>query len=168
MLSQPVKESAALRSATYTVENQEVNHEIDLTQKLDFSPSVMEAVLDIELPAGAKTDFCIVLSNDKGEEYRVGFDAAQNVFYSDRTRAGKADFSKKFAEKRHTAPRSSANSTVRLHLFFDVASCELFADDGAVAMTDIYFPTTDFNSVKLLVTGGETMIKTARFYKMTK
>ena len=76
-----------------------------MTKKWNFSASTVEIQLEIELPEGAKTDFAVVLSNSKNEEYRIGFDAAKNEFYSDRTQAGGHGFSAKFATQRHTAPR---------------------------------------------------------------
>lgn len=107
-----------------------------------------------------------MLSNSKGEEYRVGFDAARNELYSDRTRAGKAGFSGKFAAKRHVAPRPKTDRTLRLHLFFDVASCELFADGGEVAMTDIFFPTEDFSKIQLIAPNGDMKIKSGMVYRL--
>jgi fructan beta-fructosidase len=40
-----------------------------------------------------------------------------------------------------------------MHLFFDVASCELFADDGTVVMTDIFFPNGDFSKFEFVGEG---------------
>ena len=141
---------------------------MDLTGKLGFSPKTSEMILEVELPEGAKPDFGIALSNSKGEVYQVGFDAAKNEFYSDRTKAGPSGFSNKFATKRHVAPRASDDKTIRLHLFFDVASCELFADGGDVVMTDIFFPGEDFSKVSLFSSNGEVNVKNARFYSIKR
>lgn len=166
VFSQPVKELQALRGKQYRVENLVVDGEMDWTDQLGFSPATLEMELDVELPAGSKPAFGVALSNAKGETYRVGFDAANHVFFSDRTKAGPAGFSEKFAAKRHLAPRMADGKTVHLHLFFDRASCELFADDGEVVMTDIYFPTEDFTQVKLFSNGGSVQLKTALAWQM--
>ncbi len=168
LFSQPVKELGALRGKSYAVENQSLTVEMDLTDQLGFSPALMEMELEIEIPEGAKPDFGVALSNAEGGEYRVGFDAVKNEFYSDRTKAGAAGFSDKFATKRHTAPRVSNSKTVRLSLFFDVASCELFADGGEVVMTDIYFPTEDFGKVKLYCVGGAVKVTGLRVWQVKK
>lgn len=34
-----------------------------------------------------------------------------------------------------------------LHLFFDRSSVELFADNGSVVITDLFFPTKAFNTI---------------------
>ncbi len=147
----------------YSIENEIINKEIDLTEKLGFSPSKMEVLLEIELPENGGSEFGIVLSNTRGEEYIVGFDPGKNEYFSDRTKAGSHHFSNKFAVKRHTAPRASKDKIIRLQLIFDVASCELFADNGMVAMTEIFFPTENFSQLKLYEKSGGIMVKTARF-----
>ncbi len=128
----------------------------------------MEMEIEVELPEGSKPDFGVAVSNRQGEEYRVGFDAAGNLFYSDRTKAGKAGFSKKFAAGRHSAARISGGKTVRLHLYFDAASCELFADNGEVSMTDIYFPTADFSQVQLYSSNGRVVVKTLKAWEVKR
>lgn len=168
LFSQPVREVESLRGNVFSMEDQTIGSELNLSEKLGFSPSQMEVILEAELPEDAETDFGIALSNSKGEEYRIGYDAAGNVFYSDRTKAGKAGFSEKFAARRHTAPRLSTEGALRLHLFFDVASCELFADGGGVVMTEIFFPSEDFSEVKLYSNGGDVKVGEARIYPLKK
>ena len=94
----------------------------------------------------------------------MGYDAASGLFYSDRTKAGESGFSTVFANRRVFAPRIEMGPVVRLHLFFDVASSELFADEGATVMTDIFFPHEDFDRVKLFAAGGEVKLLKGKFY----
>jgi fructan beta-fructosidase len=135
---------------------------MDLTDNLSCSPSKMDILLELELPENKDTEFSIALSNNRGEEFIVGFDSRKNEYFSDRTKAGSNQFSDKFAVKRHSAPRTSTDKIVRLHLIFDVASCELFADNGLVAMTEIFFPTENFSRLKLSEKGGGIKVKNAQ------
>jgi len=166
LASNPVKELEALRKKKFVVKSQWLSGVLNLKDKLSAAASGVELLLEMELPKNAKTDFAVVLSNAKGEEYRIGFDAAKNEFYSDRTKAGNSAFSDKFAQKRHVAPRSGTNTTLKMQLFFDVASCELFADEGALVLTDIFFPTTDFNNIQLVALNGSANLKSALFYTL--
>ncbi len=166
LVAQPVQELKKLRAKKYVLENQAITGTIDLAGKSGFKPSSMEILLDVVLPDDGKTDFAIVLSNAKGEEYRVGFDGNANAFYSDRTQAGDHRFSDKFAARRHTAPRSKTDKNLRLHLFLDVASCELFADDGETVMTDIFFPTEDFTKIQLQTANGTVTVKSGSVYRL--
>jgi len=157
IFSQPVKELKALRSTAKKIEKADIAASLDLTQHLGFSPSQSELVLDFETD-DATANFGVELSNRKGEKYRIGYDAATNQFYSDRTQSGNLAFSKKFGPKIHTAPRISQDKTIRFHLFFDAASAELFADGGANVMTDIFFPGEDFSQVKIYSENGKVKL----------
>jgi len=149
IFSEPVQELETLRAGAKKINATEIVGTLDLTQQPGFSSSQLELVLDFQLPENATTDFGVELSNEKGERYRIGYDAATNLFYSDRTQSGDLAFSEKFASKVHTAPRLSKDKTVRFHLFFDVASAEFFADGGSTVITDIFFPSEYFSSVKI-------------------
>lgn len=164
--SQPVTELKKLRRKPYTMKAQLVEGRFDLSEKSGISPSGMEILLDVDFSENTKADFSLVLSNAKGEEYRIGFDAVKSEFYSDRMKSGKRDFSKKFAEKRHIAPRYKKDKRVRLHLFLDVASCELFADDGETAITDVFFPTEDFNKISIVTANGPVKIQSCKAYPL--
>ncbi|MCK6693188.1 MAG: glycoside hydrolase family 32 protein [Thermoanaerobaculia bacterium] len=154
LFSQPVRELASLRENTRALEPGDIQRQLDLTQKTGLSPAQMELILEFEPRPGAPADFGVELSNSKGERYRVGYNAATGRFYSDRTGAGQHAFSEKFGAAVHTAPRLSTGKTIRFHLCFDVASAELFADEGATVMTDIFFPTETFSMAKIYVDKG--------------
>jgi fructan beta-fructosidase len=162
ILSKPIKELESFLATTYSFEYEINNKEMDLTDNLSCSPSKMDILLELELPENKDTEFSIALSNNRGEEFIVGFDSRKNEYFSDRTKAGSNQFSDKFAVKRHSAPRTSTDKIVRLHLIFDVASCELFADNGLVAMTEIFFPTENFSRLKLSEKGGGIKVKNAQ------
>ena len=165
IFSQPVKELEALRSAAKKIEKADIAASLDLTQQLGFSPSQSELVLDFET-GDAAANFGVELSNRKGEKYRIGYDAATNQFYSDRTQSGNLSFSKKFGAKIHTAPRASKDKTIRFHLFFDAASAELFADGGANVMTDIFFPGEDFSQLKIYSENGKVKLLNGEAYSL--
>ncbi|MFN8303046.1 MAG: glycoside hydrolase family 32 protein [Saprospiraceae bacterium] len=154
LYARPAREVAKLRKRHVELAAQTLLPTLDLTPKLGFSPCTSELLLEFEQPAAGTTDLAVVLANTKGERYRVGYDALKNEWYSDRRQAGDSSFSYAFATQRHVAPRSPNTRTVQLHLFFDRASCELFADGGAVALTDIFFPAEDFSRLSIETEGG--------------
>ncbi len=166
VFSQPVEELKKLRAASRKLEQTDITGVLDLTQQIGISPAQMELVLEFEPEDGASADFGVELSNANGERYRIGYNAATNQFYSDRTKAGDAAFSEKFAGKIHVAPRLSSDKTVRFHLFFDVASAELFADGGATVLTDIFFPSEVFSSVKVFAEKGKVKLSKGEAYSL--
>lgn len=159
--STPVKEIAANRGKSFSISKTDVSEKTNLTDKLGFAPSQSEFILEFE-NADAKS-FGVELSNSKGESYRIGYDAEKGQYFSDRTKAGDHSFSPKFAAEIHPAPRNSNDKTVKMHLFFDASSSELFADDGATVMTDILFPTENFNQISLFSESGKVSVSGEAF-----
>lgn len=166
LFSTPAKELEKLRDKAASLKAQEIKGLQDVTKQLGFAPTQMEAILEIELPEGSAANVGIELSNSKSETYRIGYDAAKPAFYSDRTKAGKQAFSDVFADQLTVMPRMVNGNTLQLHVFFDRASAELFADGGASVMTDIYFPNEDFNQIKLFSENGAVQLKKADFYNI--
>lgn len=164
--TQPAKELETLRVKSANIAPTGVVNSLDLTTTLGFPPTQSEFILDFDLAASSAPRFGLELSNAKGERYRIGYDAATKQYFSDRTASGDHAFSDKFAAGLHTAPRTSTDKIVRLHLFFDVASVELFADDGTVVMTELYFPSEVFSQVKVFADGGEARLIKASAHQL--
>ena len=134
--------------------------------KLNAQSPLNEIVFEVDLSKTTARDFGISLSNKQGENYRIGFNAASNCFYSDRTKAGSHKFADNFALKKHTAPRIGDHRILKMRLLFDAASAELFADDGKTALTDIFFPTQDFNDFEIYAQDGTIRLFQLQMWKL--
>ncbi len=158
----PVRELNALRTSSKKIDPAEINQQLDITDQLGCTPSQMEIEIGMQWDEGMPADFGIQLSNTKGELFRIGYDTEVKEFYCDRTKAGDHSFSDKFAARVYRASYDPDRSSLKLHVYFDVASSEVFVDDGAFVMTDIFFPSEDFTRLglyaskgKVRMTGGE-------------
>ena len=158
--STPVSELRLLRNATTTMQSQRVSGALSLRLPPGGQASQSEIDLEFLVRDGDSSDVAIEISNAAGEVFRMGFDQATRRFYSDRTKLPKA-FSEKFAAAIHHAPRVATDSVVRMHLYIDRASVELFADGGATALTDIMFPSQDFTTLRLVVKGDPIRLRYA-------
>jgi len=166
LFSKPVKEMESLRGKSYNIPANTLAETLGLTEKLGFSPTTSELQLEFTMSPNSKADFGVELSNSKGEKVRIGFDAASNQFYSDRRESGKTDFSEHFAAKKHLAPRIAAGNVVKMQVFVDVASAELFADDGATVMTDIFFPNENFMQLKVFSSGKGVRLNKGKVWEL--
>lgn len=167
LFSTPVRELGSLKKeSTYALTPVQLSGEQDITKETGFADGLLEMVIEFRPDAAA--EFGIELSNTRGERYRIGYNAQTKQFFSDRTQAGDASFSPKFADRVHTAPRLSGDPTVALHLFFDVASAELFADNGATVMTDIFFPKEKFTRMKMYSRNGKTDVVVGRAWGLKR
>ena len=164
LVQTPVKETEKLRAGEiFNARNKAV--EADLKLGEETSP-LREITLEIDLSKTTAESFGIKLSNSKGESFSAGYALKTNLFFTNRTSSGSFDFSDKFAGSREFAPRVSKDNILKLHLFLDAASCEMFADDGANAMTDIFFPSGDFTDFQMISIGGKTQISSVKAWKL--
>lgn len=100
-----------------------------------------------ELIVNPKRDVTIItLSNDKGEEVVMKYDAKAKTFSMDRTNSGKMDFSTDFPAVTE-APTFSKISQLRI--FIDKSSIEVFDAEGKMAMTNLVFPNKPYNKVTI-------------------
>lgn len=154
LLSKPVKELEILRDKKLDLAAQKIDNRSEIK---DFQATTGEFLLEFDLNQTNASDFGIEISNSKGEKVQIGYAVASQQFYIDRSQAGKQDFSDQFAKK-HFAPRVSDDKIVRVHVFLDVASVELFADNGSTVMTDIFFPNEDFNKIAIFSKAGSVVM----------
>jgi fructan beta-fructosidase len=122
----------------------------------DLAPRQMDVIwmgklngpAKLEISADEITDFELMFSNDVSNKLLVGYDKASNSFFIDRSGSGNARFKEGFDTKA-TAPRISKTKTLNVTFIIDVASIELFADNGLSVMTGIFFPERVFSNITL-------------------
>ena len=132
--SLPVKEFAAITGKTAVWHNVKINDTHDLSGKAE----TFNGKYKLSLNAPAEADFALHFSNAKGDELIVGYEKVNNSFYVDRSKSGLIDFEKSFSRKT-IAPRIAKNGNITLTVILDIASVEVFADEGLSVLTDTYF-----------------------------
>lgn len=147
LVTQPVEALALLRTDRAALPAMRVSGAEDLTKYLDFPTAPFEITARFDTADHPGAIFGFEISNRLGERYRIGFDAMTSRFFSDRTGSGNHDWSETFADRVHWAPRHSRSKILDMRLVFDTASVELFADGGATAITEIFFPTEPFDQL---------------------
>ena len=99
-----------------------------------------------ELVVDLKGTADITLTNGKGEQVLIHYDAQQQTFSMDRTKSGDTSFNEHFPATT-TAP--THGHLKQLRIFIDRSSIEVFDADGKMAMTNLVFPSEPYNAVKL-------------------
>jgi len=166
MISEPVKEIQVLRERKTDLKSEAIKDKLELDAQLSEPVLPVELDLKFSLPAtDASTDFGLELYNSKGENLLIGYDKTKGEFYVNRTNAGKSGFSKDF-NGIHISPFVLNGSKVDMHLVIDVASVELFAMEGKVVMTEIFFPTEEFSGIRLYSKNGNVQLDSGSVYKL--
>ncbi len=114
---------------------------------------------------GAAVSFGVELSNANGERCRIGFDAAEDVFFCEAPSFGDPSIvggAPPFEPvRRAVMPRGTVGETMALQVLIDIGSAELFVDDGAASMTTALFPQFPFEAVAVFIEGRGANIATA-------
>jgi levanase/fructan beta-fructosidase len=106
-----------------------------------------------EIVVDVKTNTEIVLSNTKGEQVTMKYDALKQTFSMDRTKSGNVGFSQDFP---CVTKAPTYGKVKQLRIFIDRCSIEAFDVDGKMAMTNLVFPSEPYNTIK--VKGGKATI----------
>lgn len=160
--SSPVKELKSLRIAEITITPNTIQDRLDLSG--DFSPQQCELQLQLDLSSTTARVFGLELSNEIGERVVLSFDREKDSLFVDRTESSKNKFSEEFYRKKHAAPLALQQGNMDLTIFIDEASIELFANEGALNFTDIFFPTKKYTKMSLFSNDGELSLIQGKVY----
>jgi fructan beta-fructosidase len=108
---------------------------------------------------GSASEFGLKVRTGNGEETLVGYNVPAGEIFVDRAKSGQVSFSDLFPygelfPSRGIAPLSTENGLVKLHIFVDWSSVEVFGDDGQAVITDQIFPMPSSNGLALFAKGG--------------
>ena len=111
-----------------------------------------------EILVDTKNNTEIVLSNTKGEQVVMKYDAAKLTFSMDRVNSGDVSFSEAFPA---VTEAPTFGTIKQLRIFIDRCSIEAFDAEGKMAMTNLVFPSEPYNNIK--VKGGKATIFEIKF-----
>jgi fructan beta-fructosidase len=117
--------------------------------------------IEIHVDIGDANEVGLIVRRGGGQETRIGYDTRHHALFVDRTRSGRSDFHPSFAG-RHHGPLPLSDGRVRLHVFVDRASVEVFGNDGATVLTDLIFPNPESRGTAVYALGGTARLLALR------
>ncbi|WNJ18437.1 glycoside hydrolase family 32 protein [Pontibacter sp. G13] len=136
--SMPVEEVKSLMGTPQLHPLDSGDHSLELPQAL--------VKLDLEGTYPPSGGLELALSNEAGDSVFVGL--RDHKIFVDRTQAGIADFHTAFAAV-HTGLEELAGDSLRMTVYVDRASLEIFVNDGAEVMTELVFPKVPYSQLSL-------------------
>lgn len=123
---------------------------------------LLELEAEFELDTASEFGFKILAGC---KETVIGYDAASGELFIDRSDSGIMDFHKEFG-CRHAAPLKAKDGRIKLQLWLDRSSVEVFADEGGLVMTDQLFPQEGWEGIELYAQGGEVLLLSLRMHPL--
>lgn len=163
LLQRPIDELRSLRGNEFEYDGGSLD---ELNRKLQAWPHrsqtfEMEAAIK---PGDAKLITWKVLAGP-GDETWIGYDAGLQQIFVDRSRAVNAHFNKAFPS-RTVAPLKLGSEPLMLHIFVDRSSVEVFAQNGAVTLTNLVFPKPTSTGVSLGASDGRIEAVRVRMWRL--
>jgi len=122
-----------------------------------YSLSHSSIEINIEFEKISSNYFGITLQHSDSEKTMISYDAQLDKLFVDRTNAGESGFSPSFSSIRE-APMKMIAGRIKLQIFLDASSVEVFANDGGVVITSLIFPSEPCQKIGLISNGGSTKL----------
>ena len=95
---------------------------------------------------------------DKEDKVVMTFDPKASTFVFDRTDSGVDNFSLDFPATT-VAPTFSSDGKLKLDIYIDRSSIEVFGNDGRFAMTNLVFPTKPYDTIEISASKGYAKVE---------
>ncbi len=157
LIQRPVAELRSLRGAHFGragLKTEAANRQL---QAAGLQGDALEIIADFRLPA-ATAEVGLRVRVGRDEETVIGYDSAKQQMFVDRTRSGRCDFAPGFGE-RHVVALPAPNGRVRLHVYVDRCSVEVFGGGGRSVITDLIFPHPDSTGLEIYSAGDEALVE---------
>ncbi|WP_258053774.1 GH32 C-terminal domain-containing protein [Streptomyces sp. Ru72] len=162
LAQRPIPELTALRTSTTTRKDLSVGP--DSANPLAGVTGIAYEI-EAEVTLGTATEIGFRLRADEDQHTTVGYDAAANQLFVDRSQAGLSDFTQYFAG-RTTAPMKPTDGRVTLRLYVDSSSLEAFGADGQAAVTSLIFPSPSADGMAFYARGGTAHIESLKVHRL--
>ena len=155
LLQEPIDAMKSLRSAQLASIN---NVDIETSRLVAVRSQQLEA--DLIIKPGANSTCGIRLAVGNGHYFEIGYNAATQNLYADRSKTGNIDFHPEFKKRtRYEAKLPLDSGLLTLKIFFDNSVVEVFANDGKAVMTMQLFPDQKDGAIEFFNVGEKSKIK---------
>jgi fructan beta-fructosidase len=162
LIQNPIKELESLRTLHRTVEPNTFEGN---WQPKKFSPvkNAYEVIVEFEnISAG---EFGLNLCVGQNEKTVVGYNVSKDELYVDRRNSGYDDFSEVFPGI-SKGPLKNRTNTVRLHIFIDKCSIEVFGNNGETVISSKIYPDNSSTGIDFFSNNGKVKIKSLEIWEL--
>ncbi len=131
----------------------------------DVSGKLVEITAEFKVPDNTVDKFGIRLRTGEDETTEIGYSPKSKNLFLDKGKSGAVSFSEAFPGV-HLAPLAVEDGAIRLHIFVDHSSIEVFANDGRVTMTEQIFPTGEDLQIELFASGAAVLVSSLDIYEL--
>ena len=116
------------------------------------------ARIDVEIEPGTAARVGLLLRTGGTERTVLAYETATSRLFLDRRASGAVDFHEGFASVEHVAVPLDGGR-LRLQVYLDACSVEVFAQDGLAVLTDLVFPEASSTGMALFAEGHGARVR---------
>ena len=162
LVQNPVRELESLRK-----NHREVKENVfeGIWRPKNFSPGKNSYELIVEFETVSAEEFGLYLCAGDGERTVVGYDVTEEKLYVDRRNRGEDRFSKAFSSV-SSAPMKNRTGIIKLHIFIDRCSIEVFGNNGELTISDKIYPGEGSLGIEVFSNHGEVKVKSMNLWEL--
>lgn len=145
LVQKPAREMESLRDRHFAFKSGDVSEANAWLKERHVQGDQLELMVEFA-PRSSGTEGVKVLKSDT-EATVIGVDRQRGRVFVDRTQSGNVTFHQKFSGV-YDAPLAVHDGRVKLHLFVDASSVEVFVNDGERVFTSLVYPSAGSRGVE--------------------
>jgi sucrose-6-phosphate hydrolase SacC (GH32 family) len=163
LVQKPVSEMECLRNQHLRVKGGDVAEANDWLIKNKIQGNQLELVFELD-PISSGVEGVKVLKSAR-EETVIGVDRDRGAVFVDRAHSVNAGFQPGFPGV-YSAPLTNRAGKVKLHVFVDACSVEVFVNDGEQVFTALIYPSADSRGVEFFSPASGATISSLDVWKL--
>ncbi|ARV47204.1 levanase [Bacillus subtilis] len=163
----PVKELQTIRGTSKKWKNQTIS---PASQNVlaGLSGDAYELHAEFQVSPGSAPEFGFKVRTGENQFTKVGYDRKNTKLFVDRSESGNVTFNPTFNTGIQTAPLKPVNGNIKMRIFVDRSSVEVFGNDGQQVITDIILPDRSSKGLELYAVNGGVKLKSLTIYPLKK
>ena len=163
LVQQPIQELQSLRGKGVQT-NSPAFEGVWSTKKVAPVNNRYEMIVEFQNIDAEEIGMRVCVGND--EKTTIGYKIADEKLYFDRRYSGHEQIVD-FHNAVFQGPMKNRYETVKLHIFVDNCSVEVFGNDGETCISNKIYPSEGSTGVEFFALGGKATIKSLSFYPIT-
>ncbi len=173
LVQQPVEALQKLRQAHTHEENMNLKEGESVLALNNINGTQIEIIAEfayesIDTPAEADmlaAEFGFKVFKGQSQETVIGYDIASQSLFVDRTQSVDTTFAGNFAVK-SVGLMPTDSGTVKLHIYVDHSSVEVFGENGYITMSNRIFPDPQQDGVEVYAIGGKVKLNSLDIWEL--
>lgn len=149
----PVTELKSIRGASQMWKNKIISPRNRNFLKA-LSDNAYEINAEFQVNTGTAAEFGFKVRTGENQYTKIGYSKNSASLFVDRSQSGNVSFNPNFNTGKHEAPLQPVGGKVKMRIYVDRSSVEVFGNDGRQVITDIILPDRSSKGLEVYASNG--------------